>query len=147
MPKKEVAAVTRYGRIVSEPAVNEPSKAKENAAPTRLAVTEEEAFNFLKMLKKSKYKVIKQLDKIPAQISILNPLLTSELHKEVLLKVLTETQVPKNIPVDKFTHVVEHVLASNWISFSDEDLTSEGWDTTRYCISQSVVMRSCCRES
>ena len=62
---------------------------------------------------------------MPAQISILNLLLISKLHRETLLKVLTETQVPKNIPVDKFTHVVEHVLASNWISFSDEDLTSE----------------------
>ena len=35
-----------------EPAVNEPSKAKKNAVPTRLAVTKEETFNFLRMLKK-----------------------------------------------------------------------------------------------
>ena len=58
MPKKEVAAVTIFGRIICEPAVNEPSNAKENAAPTRLTVTEEKAFNFLRMLKKSEYKVI-----------------------------------------------------------------------------------------
>ncbi|XP_071921738.1 uncharacterized protein [Coffea arabica] len=126
MPKKEVAVVTRSGRIISEPAVNDPSKAKENAAPTRPAVTEEKAFNFLRMLNKSEYKVIEQLDKMPTQISMLNLLLTSKLHREVLLKVLTEAQVPKNIPVDKFTHLVEHVLVSNQISFSDKDLTSEG---------------------
>ena len=66
------------------------------------------------------------MDKMPAQVSILNLLLTSELHRETLLKVLTEAQVPKNILVDKFTQVVEHVLASNQISFSDEDLTSDG---------------------
>ncbi|XP_071912301.1 uncharacterized protein [Coffea arabica] len=125
VPKKEVAAITRSGRIVGEPAVDEPSKAKENSAPTRPTVTEEEAFNFLRMLKKSKYRVIKQLDKMPAQISMLNLLLTSKLHREALLKVLNEAQVPKNIPVDKFTHVVENVLASNQISFSDEDLTSK----------------------
>ncbi|XP_071905667.1 uncharacterized protein [Coffea arabica] len=98
-PKKEVAAITRSGRIVGETAVDEPSRAKEKAAPKRPAVIEEEAFNFLRMMKKS---------------------------EEALLKVLNETQVPKNIPVDKFTHVVEHVLASNQISFSDEDLTAEG---------------------
>ena len=125
-PKKKVDAITRSGRVVGEPIVNEPAKEKENTAPTRPTVTEEEAFNFLRMLKKSEYKVIKQLDKMPAQISVLNLLLTSELHREALLKVLTEAQVPKNIPVDKFTHVVEHILASNQISFSDEDLTSEG---------------------
>ncbi|XP_071912268.1 uncharacterized protein [Coffea arabica] len=126
MPKKEVAAITRSGRILNGPAGNEPSKKKKNTMPTRPTVTEEEAFNFLRILKKSEYKVIEQLDKMPAQISILSLLLTSELHREALLKVLTEAQVPKNIPVEKFTHVVKHVLASNQISFSDEDLTSEG---------------------
>ncbi|XP_071939928.1 uncharacterized protein [Coffea arabica] len=102
--KKEVDAITRSGRIIGEPAVNESSKAKENAVPTKPTVTDEEAFNFLKMLKKSEYKVVEQLDKMPAQISILNLLLTSKLHREALLKVLTKAQVPKNIPVDKFTH-------------------------------------------
>ena len=86
--KKEVVTVTRSRRIVGEPAVDELLKAKENAMPTRPTVTEEEAFNFLRMLKKSEYKVIKQLDKMPAQISVLNLLLTSELHREALLKVL-----------------------------------------------------------
>ena len=106
IPKKEVDAITRSGRIISEPAVNESSKAKENATPTRSAVTEEEAFNFLRMLKKNEYKVIEQLDKMPARISMLNLLLISKLHRETLLKVLTETQVFKNISIDKFTHVV-----------------------------------------
>ncbi|XP_027166688.1 uncharacterized protein LOC113766726 [Coffea eugenioides] len=126
MPKKEVAAVTRSRRIINGSTINEPSKAKENSAPTRLVVIEEKAFNFLKILKKSEYKVIEQLDKMPTQISMLNLVLTSKLHRETLLKVLTEAQVPKNIPIDKFTHVVDHVLASNQISFSDKDLTSKG---------------------
>ncbi|XP_071909679.1 uncharacterized protein [Coffea arabica] len=126
VPKKEVDAITRSGRIIGEPAVDESSKAKEGATPTKPIVTDEEAFNFLKMLKKSEYKVVEQLDKMPAQISMLNLLLTSELHREALVKVLTEAQVPKNIPIDKFANVVEHVLASSRISFSDEDLTAEG---------------------
>ncbi|XP_071909694.1 uncharacterized protein [Coffea arabica] len=103
VPRKEVDAITRSGRIIGEPAVDEPSKAKENAVLTKPTVTDEKAFNFLKMLKKSEYKVVEQLDKMPAQVSILNLLLTSKLHREALLKVLTEAQVPKNIPVDKFT--------------------------------------------
>ncbi|XP_027095994.1 uncharacterized protein [Coffea arabica] len=125
VPKKEVDAITRSGRIIGEPAVDEFLKAKESATPAKPTVTDEEAFNFLKMLKKSEYKVIEQLDKMPTQISMLNLLMTSELHRAALLKVLNETQVPKDIPVDKFTNVVEHVLASNQISFSDKDLTAE----------------------
>ncbi|XP_027156687.1 uncharacterized protein LOC113757778 [Coffea eugenioides] len=126
VPKKEVDAIIRSGRIIGEPAVDESSKAKESATPTKPVVTDEEAFNFLKMLKKSEYKVIEQLDKMPAQISMLNLLLTSELHRTALLKVLNEAQVPKIIPIDKFTNVVEHVLAPNRISFSNEDPTAEG---------------------
>ncbi|XP_071909680.1 uncharacterized protein [Coffea arabica] len=126
IPQQEASAITRSGRIVGEPAVDEPAKAKESATPTRPTVTEEEAFNFLKILKKIEYKVIEKLDKILAQISMLNLLMTSELHRAALLKVLNEAQVPKNIPVDKFTNIVEHVWAYNQISFSDEDLTAEG---------------------
>ncbi|XP_071912264.1 uncharacterized protein [Coffea arabica] len=113
VPRKEVDAITRSGRIIGEPAVDESSKVKENAIPTKPTVTDKEAFNFLKMLKKSEYKVVEQLDKLPAQISILNLLLTSELHREALLKVLTEAQVPKNIPVDKFTQLLPRVLIDN----------------------------------
>ena len=63
---------------------------------------------------------------MPAQIFMLNLFLTSEFHRADLLKVLNEAQVLENIPIDKFTHVVEHVLVSNQISFSNENLTSKG---------------------
>ena len=69
---------------------------------------------------------MEQLDKMSAQISILDLLLTSELRREALLKVLSEDQIPKNISIDKFTHVVKNVLAANHITFSEEDLTPEG---------------------
>ena len=65
VPKKEVDAITRSGRIIREPAVDKSSKARENATPTKPTVTDEEVFNFLKMLKKSEYKVIEQLNKMP----------------------------------------------------------------------------------
>ena len=63
---------------------------------------------------------------MPAQISILDLLLTSDLHRDALVKVLSGAHIPKNTPVDKFTHIVEDILTSNHITFSNNDLTAEG---------------------
>ena len=125
MLKKEMAAITRFGKVVGEYEVFAQLKAKENTLPFKPSVTEKKALNFLKLLKRSEFKVMKQLDKMPAQISILYLLLTSEFHREALFRVLNETRIPRNILIEKFTHVVENVLASNHITFSDENLISE----------------------
>ena len=89
-------------------------------------MTKKEALDFLKILKKSEYRIIEQLGETPTQISILNLLLTSKPHREVLFKILSEAHIPKNISIDKFTHVVKNVLTSNYISFFYDDLTAKG---------------------
>ena len=89
-------------------------------------VTEKEALDFLKLLKRSKYKIIEQLDKMPIQTSILDLFLTSEPHREVLFKILSEIQVLKSIPVEKFPPVIENILISNHITFSNNDSTPKG---------------------
>ena len=43
-------------------------------------VTEEEACEFLKLIKQSEYSVVEQLKKLPARISLLSLLLNSEAH-------------------------------------------------------------------
>ena len=124
VPKEEEVTVAKLGKIVEE-----------NLMPSKPSVIEKEALNFLKLLKMSEFKVVGQLDKMPAQVSILDLVLTSQLHREALLKVLDEAQISKNILVDKFTHVVKNVLAANHISVSDEDLTLKRSNIIRYCIS------------
>ncbi|XP_016679311.1 uncharacterized protein [Gossypium hirsutum] len=74
-----------------EPLVNEPVK-------------EEEAKEFLKFLKRSKYSVVEQLCKQSACISMLALLLSSEAHRNALLKVLNETYVADDISVNKLDH-------------------------------------------
>ena len=54
---------------------------------------------------------------MPIQVSILDILLTSEQHREALLKILSDTQMHKDILVEKIFHIVENVLASNHITF------------------------------
>nr|XP_027067806.1 uncharacterized protein LOC113693472 [Coffea arabica] len=124
--KEEVSNITRPGKFVGSPEIDVQSRAKIKSLMPRSLVSEKEAVDFLKMLKRNEYKTVEQLDGMPAQISFLNLLFTSELHREALLKILNEAQVPKDILVDKFSNIVGNVLAANHIAFSDDDLTAEG---------------------
>ncbi|XP_017648059.2 uncharacterized protein LOC108488281 [Gossypium arboreum] len=64
-------------------------------------VNEEEAHEFLKFIKHSEYNIVEQLNKQPAQISVLSLLLNSEPHRNTLLKVLNQAYVASNISVEK----------------------------------------------
>ncbi|KAK5839667.1 hypothetical protein PVK06_008493 [Gossypium arboreum] len=76
-------------------------KEKEVEMPVKEPVKEEEAKEFLKFLKHSEYSVVEQLCKQPARISVLALLLSSEAHREALMKVLNETYVTHDISVNK----------------------------------------------
>ncbi|KAL0015538.1 hypothetical protein SO802_002607 [Lithocarpus litseifolius] len=103
---------------------------KGTTEPIRNSVTTKEAKEFLKTIQKADYSMIQQLNKSPAQISILALLLSSDVHRKALLKVLTETRVPINIIDSSFEGIVSLVLATNWVSFLDDELPSEGRDHT-----------------
>ena len=51
--------------------------------------TDQEAEEFLKIIKKSDYRVVDQLHQTPAKISILSLLINSEAHRDSLMKVLS----------------------------------------------------------
>ncbi|XP_027083555.2 uncharacterized protein [Coffea arabica] len=124
--KEDVSTITTSGRIMENSDIDVQSRAKVKSPTPKPRVSENEVVDFLKMLKRSEYKIVEQLDRMPAQISFLNLLLISKLHREALLKILNEAQVPKDIPVDKFSNIVGNILAANRIAFSDDDLTAEG---------------------
>ncbi|KAE8716079.1 hypothetical protein F3Y22_tig00110156pilonHSYRG00339 [Hibiscus syriacus] len=94
-----------------KPVINEP-------------VTESEAVEFLKFLKHSEYSVVEQLHKLPARISVLSLLLSSEVHRNALLKVLNQTFVPKELPIEKLDRLVSNVQADNFLSFSEDEIPS-----------------------
>ncbi|XP_012466258.1 uncharacterized protein LOC105784884 [Gossypium raimondii] len=109
----------RKGKAVEvEPLVNEPIK-------------EEEANEFLKFLKHSEYSVVEQLCKQLARISILTLLLSSEVHRSALMKVLNETYVADDILVNKLDWLVNNISADNFIFFSDDEIPSGGRGSTK----------------
>ncbi|XP_031390416.1 uncharacterized protein LOC116202920 [Punica granatum] len=133
-----VMGVTRSGRVYENPEVA--NKGKAPAATLGIApeatpipqkkVTEEEAEAFMKIIKASEYKVVEQMGKSPAYISLLALLLSSEPHREALLKVLTAAQVPKETAPDLIEETVGSIFSNN-ISFSDDELPSEGYAHSR----------------
>ena len=53
-------------------------------------VTLEEAHEFLRLIQQSEFKVVEQLNKTPARISLLELLINSEPHRALLMKVLND---------------------------------------------------------
>ena len=74
--------------------------------------------------------MIQQLNKSPAQISILALLLSFEVHCEALLKVLKETHVPTGITDSSFKGMESLMLATNQVSFFNDELPPKGRDHT-----------------
>ena len=69
----------------------------------------------------SRYDVLSQLGTTPAQISILELLTTSPIHKEILEKSLLESCVPKNINASQFTAMIGNLSAQQHLVFTDKD--------------------------
>ncbi|PKI61602.1 hypothetical protein CRG98_017977, partial [Punica granatum] len=89
-----VMGVTRSGRLYESPTAADKGKAPAvgveaipEAPPTPpKKVTKEEAEAFMKIIKASEYKVVEQVAKSPAHNSLLALLLSSEPHREALLR-------------------------------------------------------------
>ncbi|KAH1254404.1 hypothetical protein GmHk_04G010856 [Glycine max] len=65
-------------------------------------VSLEEASQFLCIIQQSEFKVIEQLNKTPARVSLLELLMSSEPHRALLVKVLNEAHVAQDISVEGF---------------------------------------------
>jgi hypothetical protein len=63
---------------------------------------------------------------MPAHISVLLLLLASEVHRKALVKVLNEAYVPEDNTAPCFENMVTAVLATNQLTFLDDELPPEG---------------------
>ncbi|XP_071912359.1 uncharacterized protein [Coffea arabica] len=81
LQEEEVSTIAESEKAAKNSKIGVHFKAKIDSSTPKSLVSENEAVNFLKMLKRSEYKIVEQLDRMPTQISFLNLLLTSELHR------------------------------------------------------------------
>ncbi|XP_019451885.1 PREDICTED: uncharacterized protein LOC109353985 [Lupinus angustifolius] len=93
-------------------------------------VSNEEACEFLKFIKQSEYRVVDQLNRTPARISILSLLMSFEPHRKVLMEILNRAHISHDITTDKLGGIINNIVADNYISFSDQEIPSEGMGHT-----------------
>ncbi|CAL1355514.1 unnamed protein product [Linum trigynum] len=94
-------------------------------------VSDEDACEFLKLIKQSEFKVVEQLNRMPARISLLSLILTSEPHRKALMKVLNQAHVCHNVSIDKWDGIVGAVLTNVKISFNEDEIPAEGTGHTK----------------
>ncbi|KAI5406040.1 hypothetical protein KIW84_052700 [Lathyrus oleraceus] len=87
---------------------------------------EKDVEEFMKIIKKSDYKIVDQLNQTPSKISIMSLLLCSEAHRNALLKMLNLAYVPQEISVNQLEGVIANVSTRHGLGFTDLDLTPEG---------------------
>lgn len=81
---------------------------------------------FICLIKKSDYKVVDQLNQMSSKISMFALLMSSEAHREALIKFLRVAHVPQEISVNQFEVVVANISASNCLGFNDDELSPRG---------------------
>ncbi|XP_017985256.1 PREDICTED: uncharacterized protein LOC108663879 [Theobroma cacao] len=89
-------------------------------------MTKKEAAEFLKFIKHIEYNVIEQLNRLPTRISLLSLLLSSEPHRNSLMRILNQAYVDHDISVENLDYIIENISVGNIISFSDEEIPSGG---------------------
>lgn len=139
---KDVTNIARMSRMTGNGRIYTPGFNVTPQVPTKEAIViapikelkvvqSEDTVEFLKLIKKSDYKVVDQLHQRPPKISILSLLLNSYVHKEALLKVIYQVHVTQRIIVDQFDGVVANITTCNTLSFSAKELPEEGHNHNR----------------
>ena len=89
-------------------------------------VSLKEAGKFLRIIQQSEFKIIEQLNKTPARVSLLELLMSSEPHRALLVKVLNEAHAAQDISVEGFRGLVNNITANNYLAFAEEEIPAEG---------------------
>ena len=100
--------------------------AKEEDDFSKKGISVEEATEFLRIIQQSKFKVIEQLNKTPARISLFGLLMDSEPHQALLVKILNEAHVAQVISVEGFGGIINNIAANIYLTFTNEEIPIEG---------------------
>ncbi|KAJ9190649.1 hypothetical protein P3X46_001829 [Hevea brasiliensis] len=91
----------------------------------------EEEELLLQIMKQSEYDVVEQLRKTPARISLLSLILSSEVHRQALQKILDQAFVSPDITPGQFEKIVGQIQASSFVTFSEEEIDPAGLTHTK----------------
>ncbi|XP_050889755.1 uncharacterized protein LOC127095054 [Lathyrus oleraceus] len=113
--------ITRSGRIfvptltpigTVHPSTSEKGKQIDDANQRQDPAPSNEVNEFLRIIKKSDYRVVDQLNQTPSKISMLSLLMCSEAHRDALVKILRTAHIPQEISVCQCEGVVNNIATS-----------------------------------
>ncbi|XP_006579241.1 uncharacterized protein [Glycine max] len=103
---------------------NEFAEGREDCGKKEVSL--KEAGEFLRSIQQSEFKIIEQVNKNPARVSLLELLMSSEPHRALLVKVLNEAHVAQEISIEGFEGIVNNITANNYLTFAEEEIPAEG---------------------
>jgi len=98
----------------------------EDGEKEKKEITDEQACELLRFIQQSEYKLVDQLNRMLARVSLMELLTHSPSHGKLLMKILSGAHVEKGISLDKFEGIVSHITANNYLTFSDDEIPYEG---------------------
>ncbi|OIT07832.1 hypothetical protein A4A49_51566 [Nicotiana attenuata] len=110
----------------------------------RRNITDLEAAEFGKKMSTKEYSVEDQLKKTPEQISIMDLLMSSDNHKDALLKVVSGASVPSNTTSEALAETIGKMAKANKITSEEMNFLSKAQVTTKLFISLSNMGTKWC---
>ncbi|RDX64793.1 hypothetical protein CR513_56604, partial [Mucuna pruriens] len=131
-PTKEVTNIIEAGRMIrsrrvyaletlrkKEPTPEGKSEMIENMKDI---VTRKDAAEFLEFIHRNKYELLDQMSKYLTRISLLSLLMNSKGHRNLLLNILKEAHVARDITIEKFGAIINNIIAGSCLSFLEEEV-------------------------
>ncbi|XP_069145633.1 uncharacterized protein [Solanum lycopersicum] len=115
--------MTRSGRCYTPDELALGGQKKDHA---KRPISEGEAEEFWRRMQPKDYSIVKHLEKTPAQISVWALLMSSQSHRQALMKALDDTYVPSGTSSDNVAAMIHRVIQGHHISFCDDELPAEG---------------------
>ncbi|XP_069149116.1 uncharacterized protein [Solanum lycopersicum] len=115
--------MTRSGRCYTPDELALGGQKKDHA---KRPISEGEEEEFWRRMQPKDYSIVKHLEKTPAQISVWALLMSSQSHRQALMKALDDTYVPSGTSSDNVAAMIHRVIQGHRISFCDDELPSEG---------------------
>ena len=107
--KKDDVAVKRKNDTLVNNKGKAVVEASQETEPPSKKFTDQEAEEFLKIIKRSDYRVVDKLHQTPTKIYILPLIINSKVHRDSLMKVLSSAHVAEEITMNQIDNVVANM--------------------------------------
>ncbi|KAK4734356.1 hypothetical protein R3W88_008617 [Solanum pinnatisectum] len=115
--------ITRSGRCNTPEELAQGIQKKDQS---KRSISEAEAEELWRKMQSKDYSIVNHLEKTTAQISVWALLMSSQLHRQALMKALDETYIPVGTNSENLATMINQAIRGHRINFCNEELPFEG---------------------